>query len=108
MTLLFFFSASINAWLQSIISWCRPCNPNIHEELSCSYQPSMKKREDVVYVDQEFPSVSDDVTSCDSSSTKNYDDYEEAINDVIDAHELKHRLHATGPSYSRRYVVIVE
>lgn len=42
------FSEKINALLETIASWGGR-NLNVHEELSCSYQSSRKKHEDVVY-----------------------------------------------------------
>lgn len=109
------FSGKLNALIQSALSWSRQ-SLSAHEELSCSYQPSKRKREDVIQnhlKNRELQSMmSDDVTDNDSLQTTNtsqyigddndrgYDDND--IDDVSDAYELRHRLRNT--LRSNRYV----
>lgn len=53
--------------METIASWGGH-NLNAHEELSCSYQPSRKKREDTVYNGRQFSNLmSKDSIECDSS-----------------------------------------
>ncbi|EZA58740.1 hypothetical protein DMN91_009181 [Ooceraea biroi] len=105
----------VSALIQSTV--LRPRRSlNSREELSCSYQPSMKKREDVVYVSQQTPCMTSDddigmqsTMDCDCSSissTRNYNDDHngDGISDMVDAHELKRRLgrinsRSSTPSY---------
>lgn len=112
------FPGKINALIQSVISWSRRSS-NAHEELSCSYQPSRRNREDIVHnylKSREFPSIiSDDVTDNDSSNAihasqyidnnSNYDDDDDDdIANLVDAHELRRRLPKMDTLQSRRYV----
>lgn len=53
--------------LETVSSWGGR-NLNAHEELSCSYQPSRKKREDIVYNGLQYPSfMTKRLIECDSS-----------------------------------------
>lgn len=60
------FLEKINVFLETIISWGGR-NLNVHEELSCSYQPSRKKREDVVH-NELLSTFASKITECDSSN----------------------------------------
>lgn len=55
----------MNILMETIASWGGR-NLNAHEELSCSYQPSKKKREDTVYNGLQFSNLKD-LIECDSS-----------------------------------------
>ncbi|XP_071631409.1 protein brambleberry [Temnothorax longispinosus] len=62
------YRGKINVMLETIASWGGR-NLNAHEELSCSYQPSRKRHEDVVRNGLQFSSyMSNDLTECDSSN----------------------------------------
>ncbi|EFN77904.1 hypothetical protein EAI_00587 [Harpegnathos saltator] len=123
----------INALVQSAISWSRQSS-NAHEELSCSYQPSKKKREDVIrnYLNnRELPTmISDMDNSFNIINTTQYDDDDNSdhsdndndgddenernnnddhnINDLVDAYELRRRLRKMDPMQSKRYVRSLE
>lgn len=73
------------------------------EELSCSYIPSKKTREDLIYnYEQEFPSMSEDITDFEHSNfmserNESMDDLE----NLIDANDLRRRLRQVESSVSR-------
>lgn len=80
--------------MQSVIEWSER-GFKVREELSCSYQPSKKKREDIIDdYEPEFPSMlSDDLTDNDSfervtnarmlSSYKIYDNYDNFLTNKL-------------------------
>ncbi|XP_076236306.1 protein brambleberry isoform X2 [Calliopsis andreniformis] len=78
--------------MQSAASWSRQSLTQ-REELSCSYMPSRKNREDLVYnYEHEFPSMmSDDATDFENSDVIN-DRHAEDFDNLIDANELRRRL----------------
>ncbi|XP_018355868.1 PREDICTED: protein brambleberry-like [Trachymyrmex septentrionalis] len=57
------FRGKLNALLEAVASWGGR-NLNAHEELSCSYQPSRKKREDIIHLQSE---LTKGLIECDSS-----------------------------------------
>ncbi|KAL6257682.1 hypothetical protein P5V15_011338 [Pogonomyrmex californicus] len=58
----------ISTFLELIASWGGR-NLNVHEELSCSYQPSRKKREDIIYNEYQYSNLMPkDFIECDSSN----------------------------------------
>ncbi|XP_076300013.1 protein brambleberry [Lasioglossum baleicum] len=74
------------------------------EELSCSYIPSKKSREDLVYNHQgDYPSmISDDATDYDHSITVNeQDDSISELEHLVDANELRRRLKRIEGSVAR-------
>ncbi|XP_012135755.1 protein brambleberry [Megachile rotundata] len=79
--------------MQSIASWSKQSLTQ-REELSCSYIPSRRNREDLVHsYEREFPSMSEDVTDFENSNIIN--GRNESIDDLdklTDAHELRLRL----------------
>ncbi|XP_017791205.1 PREDICTED: protein brambleberry-like [Habropoda laboriosa] len=91
-----------NSLVQSMISWSRQ-SLSQREELSCSYMPSRKTREDVVYnYEQDFPSMSEDITDFEQSNVM--DERNESIDDLdklIDANDLRRRLIRAGGVDSR-------
>lgn len=112
----------INALIQSAVSWSRQ-NSGAHEELSCSYQPSRKKHEDVVdnYLNSRgfSKTMSEDVIDYNSfkpsgsqygnDNNSNRDDDNESnndsdINELVDAYELRRRLRKMNTSQPKRYV----
>ncbi|XP_031830089.2 protein brambleberry isoform X1 [Nomia melanderi] len=89
--------------VQSAISWSRQ-NYNQREELSCSYMPSKKPREDLIYSRQgEFPSmISEDATDFENSIAVNEnDDSVSDLDHLVDANELRRRLRKLEGSGSR-------
>lgn len=81
-------------------SWGRGNSPNIREEMSCSYLPSKKAREELItdYA-RHYPNMSDDISErileTPSLSDENYDQYNES-DDLIDASELRRRTRRNG------------
>ncbi|KAG5308450.1 BMBL protein, partial [Acromyrmex insinuator] len=57
------FRGKLNALLEAVASWGGR-NLNAHEELSCSYQPSRKKREDIIHLQS---ALTKGLIECDSS-----------------------------------------
>ncbi|XP_018049621.1 PREDICTED: protein brambleberry-like [Atta colombica] len=57
------FRGKFNALLEAVASWGGR-NLNAHEELSCSYQPSRKKREDIIHLQS---ALTKGLIECDSS-----------------------------------------
>ncbi|KZC04495.1 hypothetical protein WN55_05309, partial [Dufourea novaeangliae] len=91
------------ALLQSAVSWSRQSFTQ-REELSCSYVPSKKQREDLVYnYHREFPSmISDDVTDFENSNVMSErNDSTDDLDNLIDANELRRRLRRVEGSLSR-------
>lgn len=95
----------INDLIYLITSWNNRRNLSAHEELSCSYQPSKKNREDVYSYKREFSNISDDETQYDSSNVmhSSHEGYYDDIynNDVADATELKRHFHDMNMARSR-------
>ena len=79
--------------MQSVASWSRQSLTQ-REELSCSYMPSRRNREDLIdSYENEFPSMSEDVT--DFESSRLMEDRNESLDDLdnlTDAHDLRLRL----------------
>ncbi|OAD55968.1 hypothetical protein WN48_04093 [Eufriesea mexicana] len=88
--------------IQSAASWSR-YNLVQREELSCSYIPLKKTREDLICdYKQEFPSMSEDVTDFEHSNFM--DERNESIDDfenLIDANDLRRRLRQVESFNSR-------
>ncbi|KAL6433450.1 hypothetical protein ACFW04_006529 [Cataglyphis niger] len=93
----------INDLIHFIASWNHQRNLSMHEQLSCSYQPLKKNRENVYNYKQEFSNISDDEIQCDSSNVihSSHEEYYNDINDISDATELRHRIYNKNVSRSR-------
>ena len=66
--------------MQSVASWSRQSLTQ-REELSCSYMPSRRNREDLIdSYENEFPSMSEDVT--DFESSRLMEDKNESLDDL--------------------------
>lgn len=102
--------------LQSAASWCRQNSAPV-EELSCSYLPSRKSREDLINdYGRNYPSMSEESTDFENSvnvAAERYDRVDETDN-IIDARDLRRRFaqrnspasnSAYGSSESRRLVI---
>lgn len=83
-------------------SWGRGNSPVPREEMSCSYLPSKKTREELIAdYNTHYPNMSDDLTnpilSQDSPilTDEHYDHYNEA-EDLVDAAELRRRTRRNG------------
>lgn len=101
------FSEKINDLIHLIGSWNNRRNLNTHEELSCSYQPLKRNREDVYNYKREFSNISDDEMQYDYSSNmthSSHENYYNDINDITDASELKHRSYNMNTVRSKRYM----
>lgn len=87
-------------------SWNNRRNLNTHEELSCSYQPLKKNREDVCNYKREFSNISDDEMQYDYSNMthSSHEEYYNDIHDITDAAELKHRIYNMNTVRSKRYM----
>ncbi|CAK9826864.1 Protein brambleberry [Anthophora retusa] len=74
----------------SMISWSKQ-SLSQREELSCSYIPSRKTREDLIYNYQsDFPSMSEDITDFEQSNL--IDGSIDDLDKLIDANDLRRRL----------------
>ncbi|XP_039313666.1 protein brambleberry isoform X2 [Solenopsis invicta] len=63
-----YYKGRMQVLLETVVSWGGR-NLNAHEELSCSYQPSKKKREDIIHNGLQFPSfMTKRLIECDSSN----------------------------------------
>ncbi|CAL1682172.1 unnamed protein product [Lasius platythorax] len=94
----------INDLIHLITSRNNRRNLSAHEELSCSYQPLKKNREDVYNYKRDFSNISDDQTHCDSSNVMDsQEDYynDEYFNNLVDAMELKRRMRNMNVTRSR-------
>lgn len=101
------FLEKINDLIHLIGSWNNQRNLTTHEELSCSYQPLKKNREDVYNYKQEFSNMSDNEMQYNSSNmthSSHEEYYNDNINDITDAAELKYRIYNTNTMRSRRYM----
>lgn len=100
------FLEKINDLIHLIGSWNNQRNLNTHEELSCSYQPLKKNREDVYNYKRQFSNISNDEMQYDSSNMthSSHEEYYNDINDITDAAEFKHRIYNTNTVRSRRYI----
>ncbi|XP_072758730.1 protein brambleberry [Anoplolepis gracilipes] len=97
----------INGLIHLVTSfWNNRRNLSAHEELSCSYQP-MKKNRDDLYNRKYKREYSDDEMEYDNFSNVTHssrEDYYNNINDITDATELKHRIHNISVTRSSRSV----
>ena len=85
--------------LQSATSWSRQ-GLTQREELSCSYMPSRKTREDLV-PNFESPSLlSDDATDFENSNVENDGLHFDELRNLVDANELRRRLRRIEGSVS--------
>ncbi|XP_046477941.1 protein brambleberry [Neodiprion pinetum] len=82
-------------------SWGRGNSQLLHEEMSCSYLPSKKSREELItdYTGH-YPNMSDDMSSPSIHESRNllnehYDNYNES-DDLVDATELRRRTTRNG------------
>ena len=85
--------------VQSATSWSRQ-GLTQREELSCSYMPSRKTREDLVS-NFEHPSLlSDDATDFENSNVENDRSHSDELHNLVDANELRRRLRRIEGSVS--------
>ncbi|KAG7212647.1 hypothetical protein KM043_012930 [Ampulex compressa] len=87
------FQIKFVSLVQSAASWSRQ-NLSEREELSCSYLPSKKSREDILYNgEHDFPSMSEDITDFETSNLmhEKHDSFNDSDN-ITDAQELRRRL----------------
>ncbi|XP_012257796.2 protein brambleberry-like isoform X2 [Athalia rosae] len=88
--------------------WGRDNSPNLQEEMSCSYLPSKKTREELItdYAGR-YPNVSDDLTPLMAESPnlthEIYDHYDESV-DLVDASELRRRVRRNGSVARNEFV----
>ncbi|XP_018402480.1 PREDICTED: protein brambleberry-like [Cyphomyrmex costatus] len=87
-----YFRGKINALLEAVASWGGR-NLNAHEELSCSYQPSRKKHEGVIYLQ---PKLATSLTECDSSIDSEMRQYhyfgDHSTNDFNDTENFRYNM----------------
>lgn len=98
------FTDKIWSCLPRMPSWGRGGSPIPREEMSCSYLPSKKSREELVTdYPRNYPNVTDDLnpnSASDSPSVleRDFDTYDES-DDLVDAVELRRRT-VRNPSVS--------
>ncbi|XP_044007737.1 protein brambleberry-like [Aphidius gifuensis] len=80
--------------MQYAASWCRQ-NTSPVEELSCSYHPSKKSHDDVIYYSKKYPSTYNNNSEYETSRL--YNDSE----NTLDANDLRRRLISTRSSSVR-------
>nr|XP_033321462.1 protein brambleberry-like [Megalopta genalis]XP_033321471.1 protein brambleberry-like [Megalopta genalis] len=87
--------------IQHAASWSRQSFTQ-REELSCSYIPSKKSREDLIYQHDHPSMISDDGTDFEHSNVANEkDDSVSELDHLVDANELRRRLMRIEGSVAR-------
>lgn len=81
--------------MQYAASWCRQ-NTSPVEELSCSYHPTKKNHDDIVYYSKEYPSMYNNNSEIETSRI-----YNDSTN-TLDPHDLRRRLISSRSSSSIR------